>query len=147
MTLDYYNEQPEYVPHNINNSVCKLGDDRIKDIHRIEAALDDDEVTQFKVASGTAIDVENPSSTGTVVIEILEASESNEIFWAAREAATKKKFSFTDSAAPKLDTNGRCRIRKPVNIVREGEPAVVAWTLGFTYLKIRGGSYTIEQSE
>jgi hypothetical protein len=120
------------------------GTDKAEGLEMIEVEFDEDEVTVQKVADGTAIYSTNPSRSGTIKFQIIEASATNDVMWTLRKNNTSFSIGILDPTAPNLTCRGaKCRIGKPPVIKRGLECDIVEWTCICTYLDARGGSYSL----
>lgn len=140
-----YKDRRNYVDHDFNTTVLLInGEDKAEGLEMIEVELDEDETTVQKVADGMAIFVKNPSRSGTIKFQFLEASKTNDVMWALRTGDTSFKLSIQDPSAPNLSCKGaKCRIGKPPIVKRGLEADVVEWTCICAYLDVKGGSYAL----
>ena len=143
--MTVYKDDVYTVAHSFNNSTLSLGGEHTVDgLEMIEAVRDNDEVVTQAVASGMAVDVENPIQTGILTIQILESSPSTDWLWDKLEEGAAFDVSFKDSAAPNFNVNAKsCRFVRRPNTGRSNEAQVVEWQLACKYLKMRGGSYRL----
>jgi len=143
-----YKDRINYVDHDFNNSSLTINGAHVaQGLESIEVELDEDEVDVVKVGDGTGIFVNDPSRSGTIKFQILEASATNDVMWALRTAGTSFPISFLDSSAPNLDCHGNnCRIQKPPVVKRSKEVDIVEWVCKCVYLDVKGGAYSLQSA-
>lgn len=143
-----YRDRVNYVDHDMNNTTLSINGEHVaQGVEMIEVELDEDETTVQKVADGTGIFVTDPSRSGVIRFQILEASATNDIMWDLRAANSSFKVSVLDVAAPNLDCHGNyCRVAKPPVVKRGKEADVVEWVLICVYLDVKGGSYSLQSA-
>lgn len=141
-----YRDRVNYVDHDMNNTTLTINGTSVAEgVEMIEVELDEDETTVQKVADGTGIFVTDPSRSGVIRFQILEASATNDTMWALRTANSSFKLSILDTASPNLDCHGNyCRIAKPPVVRRGKEADVVEWVCICVYLDVKGGSYSVQ---
>jgi hypothetical protein len=141
-----YRDRVNYVDHDFNNTTLSIDSDHVaQGLQMIEIELDEDETDIQKVADGTGLFVTNPSRSGTIKFQILEASATNDKMWELRESNSSFPVSLLDTAAPNLNCRGSyCRIGKPPVVKRGKEADVVEWMCKCIYLDVKGGSYSLQ---
>lgn len=140
-----YKDIRNYVDHDFNATVLSINNEHnAEGLEMIEVELDEDENTIQKVADGSAIIVQNPSRSGVIRFQILEASATNDVMWTHRENNTSFSIGILDPNAPNLSCKGaQCRIGKPPVVRRGPEADIVEWTCICAYLNVKGGSYSL----
>jgi hypothetical protein len=140
-----YQTRRNIVPHTINNLTILLnGEHKVEGLDLFEAELDEDEVTTQKVASGIGILNENPSLTGQIRINFLEASATTDAVYTILNSGETFTISALDEAAENFDVKGQqCRVMKRPVISRGAEATVSEWIFVAVYLDIKGGSYAV----
>ena len=143
--MGVYKDRVSYKDHNFATSVLTInGVHNAEGMESVEVELDEDETTIQKVADGTGIFVKGTSRSGTFKFQILEASATNDVMWALRQADTAFKLSFADPTSPNLDCHGNvCRVLKAPVVKRGKEADVVEWVCNSIYLDVKGGSYLL----
>lgn len=142
--MAYYKTRRNFKPHNLNNTTININKEhKVEGLHSVTITRDEDEVTVVKSNDGLAVFAENPSLSGTIVLEVLEASPTTDYLWARYNSQASFGISVLDAAVPALNGSGaQCRVMKPTEVVRDNEPKMQEWTLICTYLDIAGGSYS-----
>lgn len=140
-----YQKGKNFVDHDFRTTTITIDGTTIAEgVDTLAVELEEEETTVDKVADGSAIMVVNPSSAGSITIEMLEASATNDDLWALRESGRQFPVSVLDSAAPNLNCNASyMRIAKPPVVHRSVEHAKIEWKLVAAYLNVKGGSYAL----
>ena len=140
-----YKDRRNFKDHDFNNtSLLIAGEDKAEGVEMIEVELDEDVTTVQKVADGTGIFANNPSRSGTIKFQILEASATTDVMWALHKSNEAFSIGILDPTAPNLSCRGaKCRIGKPPVIKRGLEADVVEWVCVCAYLDVFGGSYSL----
>ncbi len=140
-----YATRRNLTPHAINNlTILVNGEHKIEGLDLFEAELDEDEVSVQTVASGLAIMNENPTLTGQIRINFLEASASTDALWTILDSGDTFTISALDAVAENFDVRGAyCRVLKRPKITRGAEATVSEWVFTSGYLDIKGGSYAV----
>ena len=140
-----YRSRRNYVFHSINNLTILIdGVHKVEGLDLFEAELDDDEVVLTKVADGLGIMSTNPSQSGTIKVNWLEASKTTDDVWAILDSGASFSISAIDSSADNFDVRGQyCRVQKRPVVSRGAEATVSEWVFITAYLDIKGGSYAL----
>ncbi len=106
--------------------------------------LDEDETTVQKAGDGLAIFVNDPSKTGVIRMQLLEASATNKKLWELREAGNPFSVSILDKNAPDFNCrSAQTMVQKPPVARRSKEHDIVEWVLVSTYLDVKGDGYSL----
>jgi hypothetical protein len=140
-----YKEAIHTVAHNFKNTTLTInGEHKVDGLDALAVERDEDEVSTMAAADGMASFVETSIQTGTITFSHLEASPTSDYMWDLYETGDTFKAAVVDSAAPTLDCSAAyCRVAKAPVVTRTREGQMVEWVLRTTYLKSRGGSYSL----
>ena len=141
-----YKTRRNYVDHDFNSTNITINKvHKAEGVNSLTVDRSEDKFSVTEVADGMAQFAFKPSRVGTFVLEILEASATNDVLWDLEIAGASFNISVLDANAPNLDCNSpNCHIVKKHTITRDGEAPMIEWTFLCTYLEMRGGSYTLE---
>lgn len=146
--MGLYEENVDFRPHNFNTTTNTFTDVETGDVH-IAQALDtmeaDRDQEQFEsaqtVASGAAIENENPATAGYVQYTFMEASATTS--WLASRVGKRIKVTVSDSNAEEMAISAVGRLSKHATIKRGSKIDIPTWRFNFKYLALRGGSYRL----
>lgn len=134
-----------FKPHNFNDFTVTInGETQIQMLNSFACERNEDEITMAIAADGTGLPQENPNISGTITLEISEASPTNGVLWGLQKEGAYIAISAVDSN----DTSFNCamasgRVKKPPVLNKGLEVNMVEWVFEAVYLDLESGGYAI----
>jgi len=146
----YLSEDLVFKPYSFNNATLTLIDlvgnesHTVQALNMIAAEPDEDKFEPTKVASGTSIQVFNPSKSGKLFFSMMEGSPTTDWVVAINEINGPLSFAFSDENAPNLDCSSPLGyIVKAPRVERTNEVPMPEWVITNDYMKCKAGSFAL----